>query len=175
MNQKERLDLYKELYFFEWQRKELIAGGVGALPATLTFILSGAVVYYLNNLPAGSGVSSVVFWVTFVVGSACLLVSCVCFAMVMLRAERAYLAPYDEIEKYHRKLEEYNDASSTGQKNVVDQKFERTLLDQFCHCAAKNHRLNNRKAGLKGIGISFLLGSLVFLVASFRQVADSVQ
>ena len=64
MDQRGRLKFYKELYFFEWQRKETLFSSTSALPSTLAFVLGGVVVYHVNNLPSENGIGAFCFWAT---------------------------------------------------------------------------------------------------------------
>lgn len=163
MNDKDLLDLYKQSYYFELQRKEELNRSL-SIPMGLVTVLAGAILFYLRNLPNGpldalGGVFLLLLGVTVLAA----FVAIGYIARAWTGHEYVYLWTPKEIEEQRAKLqryfEQYPDAPPGAEKALAD-----LLRTRFAECADLNTRTNDRKAFLRYNGNRYIIAATVAIM-----------
>lgn len=165
MNPQQLLDFYKEMYYFELQRKDNLNSSLG-LPIGIVILLAGGVLYYIQNLPVlFLDVWTVVFFATFILGGICLAVAIVFLVLALWNHEYSYLPTPSEIEAYRKALIQYY-KQNPDMPAGMDEDFHNFLYEQFCMHVEKNTGSNDSKSGHLHVGLGWVIGAIVFLAVS---------
>lgn len=165
MNNKELLQLYKELYFHELERKDRITAQA---QMRFAFIVTGiALSAYMLRVLDLSG-SMLFVWV-FVVFLSLAIIPFVCSVWVLSRAfwgnTYEYLPILTEVESYRKDLElHYQDADEEGS---CDDDMLNYLLNSFASISSNNAKVNDDRLRKIHCFYKLSLSSLsAFLIAS---------
>lgn len=143
MDQKERLNFYKDLYYRELERKDRLTANI-AWPSGILSLLLSTTIYYLfthiADIPQG--------WHLFFAIALSGMIGAALLTLFHL-VRPFFLAPYkslpnsQELETYWQQIKAYYETYPADRSG--DQDFEDSLLRYFCECNARNNRINNQK------------------------------
>ncbi len=161
-----KLDLYREFYFFEWNRREQITSATN-IPIALATILGGVIAFLLRTYPykeqSHSPWETGLF--TILIGAAA--VSLLWGISFLIRSYHGYNYKripvpgklrdhYDEIHAYHKEWTEADAAEA------AEEAFDSYLRERLADATDRNAENNRLKAGRLHSGVKRLIASLVF-------------
>jgi len=154
------LELHKELYFFEWSRKEQLAAAAN-LPVALQTILAGGLFYLLQSFPFRFDFTSAAF-VALGVGN---LASQVAGVVFVVRSLQDYwyqqVPPSDRLQMYYEDLKEWHEALGRSAEQC-QRDFDEYLQSRLAEATAANLANNTRTAGALYNGRRAIVFALVF-------------
>lgn len=164
MDKKDVLEIYREQFAFEVDRKKDIT-----TQAQIRFALiaTGAtlLVYMARNVDLEASLSLLAFF------TVCSSISAIIFAVVVYKLteafwgnEYSYLPPMDETEKYRQSLAKNSSA--------IAETFEDYLIEEYSACSGENRKTNKKRQKrlnsvvkwLKASIIPFVLAGATFLL-----------
>lgn len=164
MDKKDVLEIYREQFAFEVDRKKDIT-----TQAQIRFALiaTGAtlLVYMARNVDLEASLSLLAFF------TVCSSISAIIFAVVVYKLteafwgnEYSYLPPMDETEKYRQSL--------AKNSSVIAETFEDYLIEEYSACSGENRKTNKKRQKrlnsvvkwLKASIIPFFLAGATFLL-----------
>lgn len=158
------LDNFKELYFFEFHRKDSINSGSNFLLA-LTTIYGSIIVFYVNSLPIiKPSLLSCSFYFLFAISLFFFCCSLFHFSKFLSGRDYQYISYPDEILEYLNDLSEYNKNAESIEVSDIPEEFLDMMIDQTAESAKINSKANNNKISSYNSTVSFLLISLLLLV-----------
>jgi hypothetical protein len=150
------LSFHKQLYFFEWERKEKL-GSSAALPVALLTALAGGILFLLQSYPYSNKFSTTVF-LLLVAGSAISQITGIYF---LIRSLYGYwyeqIASPEKLQDYFAELENYH-TKTGGTIADAQRDFEKYLRVHLAEATAVNRTNNTRTAG----GLHNAMGSIIF-------------
>jgi len=162
------LNLFKESYYFELDRKDKINANLN-FPITILVLVVGVLSYYLNNLPnLNHDFTSVIFYI-----SVFALIVNICFCFYFLYRcftgyGYDYVSPTTEIDRYVNDIHKYNSQVDEKGKMNVDHELTALLIEQYCRCATTNSQNNIRKTGyLRSTSVSLLCAVIIVAISTF--------
>lgn len=172
----EKRDLFKEMYYFELERKESINSRI-SVPIGVITILSGAVFYFLNIIDKVPNMKlklsvKIIFWLFLIV----VISTIVLTAMAYYGYKYFYIPIPRDIEKDYKIIQDYYDENYTKyfksktqetKDELINKKFDEYLCQRYMDATTSNTKLNTRKLRLLryagwGILISLFLGLILF-------------
>ena len=164
MNRRDRLNLYKEMHYFELNQREKLITSL-AIPFGIASLLFGLVAYYVDGFPSPrASTEATIFVVMFVLGTSALLVSLLFLVKALLAHKYHYLADAVKMETHHKALVAFC-AQAARKPADADGLFEDVLLVRLSTVVASNSRMNGRRGSFRQQGIILLLVAGFFLVA----------
>ncbi len=157
------LDLHKELYFFEWGRKEQLSAAAN-LPVALLTGLAGGMFYLLQSFPYERDAVSVAFGVAGGLSVLSLLAAIGFLFQSVLRYKYQQLPPSDQLQEHFEKLKDWHD--QYGTEADCKQDFEQYLQDRLGEANAANMAANTKVADALVNATRALLFALVFAALS---------
>jgi len=160
-----KLDLLKEHYFFELNRKQYLEGALAFPAAVLTglggvvFTMAQSFTYYLNPLT--------MFFLVFLAGAVASLV--VAFVYIVRACHRStyqlapasndLLAHMKKLREYYRAKEYYRSIEHLDAKAEKD--FEEGMMEKYAEATTVNKEKNDSKAGyLYRVNLSLISATL---------------
>lgn len=161
------LDFYKELYYFELDRKDKINSYL-SFPLAILVLIIGVVSYFLNNLPSFNinSILSNLFHLFLICLSVNILCSLYYFIKSIYGYGYGYIATATEIDSYIKKLEEYNKEAPTKQRENIETAFEELLLKQYSEYSSINSKNNDTKSRCLHNTSKSLVIALIFIILS---------
>ena len=159
------LDLHKELYFFEWERKEQLAGSAN-LPVVILTVLAGGVLYLVQAFPYEKG------WIGtgFVLLAGASLVAqafAICYLIRSLHGCWYEQIPSsDKLQSYFQELKKYH-AEIKSSEGEVQRDFDDYLQGRLAEATVANRRNNTQTAGALHHATRSIIFALIFAAASF--------
>ncbi|MCI0426595.1 MAG: hypothetical protein L0Z46_01100 [Nitrospiraceae bacterium] len=165
MDSQKLLDLYKEMYYFELQRRNHLISSL-ALPVGVITILAGGLFYYLQRLPSLSFDPWVVaFFALLAFGGISLAVAIICLALAAQSYEYGYIPTPSEIEGYRRALIQYYE-ENPGVSPGLDQDFHTFICSRLLEHTERNTRTNDIRSGYLSIGLGGIVAATLFLAVT---------
>ena len=159
------LKLHKELYFFEWNRKEQLALSAN-LPVGLLTVIAGGILFLVQSFPYGSDLASIVF-LLFASSSTIFLIAGIYF---LIRSLHGYwyeqIPPPDRLQAYFDELNQYHAALKHASEEA-QQDFDEYLQKRLAEAAAVNRANNTRTAGALHNTTRSIIFAVVFSGLSF--------
>lgn len=153
MDKKDVLDIYREQFSFEMDRKKDITSQA---QVRFALIAAGAtlLVYMARNVDLNTNQSTLIFFTILSVISAVLFASATYkLADAFWGNTYTYLPPMNETERYRRDLE-------LQESDSVEQ-FEDYLIDEYSECAGDNRKTNNNRQQKMNSIVKLLQASLI--------------
>ena len=154
------LDLYRDLYVFEIERKNELNNRI-VVPLTITTLLFGLLGYYFKNikniaLDSVSGILFLVFLSLFVFSLVAILIN---ISKFYSNNTYHYIPPSNQFNTQSKKLINYYNEKNPSESeeslnNYVIYRLDLNLLKNNCKAASKNREANN--ARLKRLNKSFI-------------------
>lgn len=139
------LDLHKEFYFFEWGRKEQLAGAAN-LPVALLSVLAGGLFYLLQSFPYACDIASAVF-VALAAGSLTAQVAGITYVIRALHDYWYQQAPASEkLQAYFDDLKGWHQALGNPPEEA-QRDFDKFLQDRLAEATTANIANNASTAG----------------------------
>jgi hypothetical protein len=158
------LDLLKELYFFEWARREQVVGSAN-VPIAIQTALAAGTFYLLRTFHYDSDECQLAF-VALVALSVIAQARAVCF---IARAMHGYwykqIADSDEIRSYWNGLQEYYRAAPDADGSM-DADFDTYLEQTFSEATDRNRQNNARMGDAVHQATASLIAALVLLASA---------
>lgn len=165
MNQNELLGFYKEMYYFELQRRDRLASAL-TLPIGIVVIIVGGLLYYVPRLPPLSADPWIMaFFVTFGLGVLSTITAVYFLARSAWNHAYGYIPTPSEIEAYRQALVQYY-RENPGVAPGVDTDFESFLSSQFLSHTERNTLSNDRRSAYLHRGLCGILLAIIFLALS---------
>ena len=159
------LDLHKELYFFEWNRKEQLASAAN-LPVALLTVLAGGVLFLVQSFPYSADLATALF-ITLAAGSAA---SQVCGVYFLIRSLYGYwyeqIPAPDKLQGYFEELAQYHE-SVRSEDDEIQRDFDSYLQQRLAEATVANRENNTRTAGALHKATGSIVFALVFAGLSF--------
>ena len=153
------LDLHKELYFFEWTRKEQLYSYTN-LPVALLTALAGGTLYLIDTFPYSHGLVADSF-VLFSVLSISLQVVAIVYVFRSLSGYWYEQIPSpDKLQKYYEDLKQYH-AALGNQESDAQKEFNDFLRQRLAEATTANRKNNTRT----GQSLERALKCIVFALA----------
>lgn len=155
-------DLHKELYFFEWTRKEQLAASAN-LPVAILAALAGGVLILIQRFPYGVDLATIVF-VLLSLSSAVAWVAGVRFIVRSLRNDwYEQLPSSDKLQQYYEVLlQHYTALGIPEPKKPTHRDFDKYLQLRLAEATTANRTNNTRTAGALYRAIGSIVFALVF-------------
>lgn len=158
------LEKFKELYFFEFQRKDSINSGANFLLA-LSTIYGSIIVFYFNSLPLFvKSFTSISFYFLLIASLLFFGLSLLHFRKFLSGRDYQYISYPDEILEYLNELSEYNKKVQIEEEADVTEEYLDMMIDQASESAKINFKANNNKMLSYNNTVRFLLISLLLLM-----------
>lgn len=163
----DRLELYKQMYYFELEQKEKINSRVtiplGVIVALIG--LSGYLFKYIRKMPNEIWVG---YYRTFLfIFIALICISIMIMAMAYYGYEYMYICIPSKIEENYNKTKEYYDANydeyfkeetSRSKDELIKDDFNENIIKQYIETTDNNSKLNEKKLNLlRKLGWTLLL------------------
>ncbi len=163
MKTREVFEFYKELYFFELDRRDRLNSAV-ALPVAVLTLIVGAIVYYLDNFPASDTLAGIIFLV--LLGAVMASTSLAIFHLIRGRYNYEYyhLPRTSDIDEYRFDLKKCYEEAGEGISGEFEEAFLDFLIGEFVLAGHVNAGNNKTKSGELHKSINFIIGALVSLV-----------
>ncbi len=167
MNAKNVLDFYKELYFFEHERRHSLDNSVTG-PASVLVLLIGGMLYYLQSLPSfDSGNSwSLGFYFTLGTVVVSLVATSVFLSLARMNYSYYFIPRVPAIDEYRLALLEHH----TPNLDLAAQDFETFLIEHYKTASYQNTGNNHTKSGWLHHGMTTLaisIGLMAFSLVPF--------
>ena len=160
-NTKERLEFYKEIYYFELNRKDNLKSKL-IIPSSITALFFTVIGYLFRNLKAApSGLLGVLFIVSFVLLFLSFIYNIYNFFKAWQGDKYAYLPKSTEMEEYWHELEK-----AYSEPEVVKEKFNTFLIKKLKKHNDQNFKNNKRLAETLLKIHKTIIVSLVFTIVS---------
>jgi hypothetical protein len=154
------LELHKELYFFEWTRKEQLASAVN-LPQTLLTVIAGGMFYLLQSFPYTLNYASA----AFVLLGGLSLFSQLAALTFLFRSVLGYwyeqLPASDKLQEFFEELKQWH----TAQGHTLEgcqQDFNEYLQGKLAEATAANLAVNTKVAAYLDKATRSLLFAFIF-------------
>lgn len=167
------LSLHKELYFFEWERKERLERSA-TLPSALISALVGSMLFLLIGFPYNDNILTILF-VSAASASAVSLIAGVYFLVNSLFGYWYEQIPSsDKLQKYFEELQNYHN-SSDNSAEMAQQDFDEYLQARLAEATATNRSNNIHTGGAihKSIG-SIILAVVFASIAVVPYLVESI-
>ena len=159
------LGLHKELYLFEWTRKEQLESSAN-LPVALLTVLAGGVLFLVQTFPYAGNLSTTVFCV-LATGSGVFQIAGIYFLIRSLHGNWYEQIPSsDKLQAYFEELEGYHEALS-GTGELAQKDFDNYLQARLAEATVANRTNNTRTAGALHKATHSIIFALVFAGLSF--------
>ena len=158
------LESFKELYFFEFQRKDSINSGSNFLLA-LSAIYGSIIVFYVNSLPIlNASLTSIFFYILLALSLIFFCCSLYHFTKFLSGLDYQYISYPHEILQYLNNLSEYNKDVTSNKELDIPEEFLDFMIEQTSTSAETNSEANNNKISNYNSTIRYLLISLLLLM-----------
>jgi hypothetical protein len=158
------LESFKELYFFEFQRKDSINSGSNFLLA-LSVIYGSIIVFYLNSLPIlNVSLTNISFYILLALSLILFCLSLYHFRKFLSGLDYQYISYPHEILQYLNNLSEYNKDVTSNKELDIPEEFLDFMIEQTSTSAETNSEANNNKISNYNSTIRYLLISLLLLM-----------
>lgn len=171
---KERLELYKEKYYFELERKDSLNSGM-VIPGGIIGFLLGIAGYFYQRV----GMMEPGFWrgavfVLIVINIITLIIAIAHLVIAYFNYVYKHMPTSKEMEKYWDTLKSYYDEHESAEGDL-DSRFMTFLLDSYNTCDEINTNNNDRKSGLlfranKAIIAAMLITAVTFIPLSYEDI-----
>lgn len=158
MDPDKRLELYKDMYHFEMERRNALVSSLQLSLGVIALVIGGLAVYVAKPPPFENTMPSVSLYLLGLLGGGCVLGSVCYLARSMIRHEYEYLPTAVEIESH------YSEHATAYRRSPLA--FTERLLADYAAAAAHNHHINNRRAGFLETANTLLIVGLVTLASS---------
>ncbi len=162
---KDILEKFKDIYFFEFQRKDQINTGINFLVVLYT-IYGSSIVYLLNSLPKfRCDLIIIPFYVFLLFSVIFLFTSIYYFSQYFSSREYQYISYPPKIMKYLEEINEHNtDVHSNSDRIDLEDEFYELLIKQFGESAEYNSKVTQNKTKEYRQTVKWLFMSLIFIV-----------
>lgn len=175
MSLSDRLDLYREQYYFELERKDRLTSRL-SFPSGIVTVLAGALGYFLTlSEQAPPGFVGVLF-AYMVTAMAMALASTVFCLMMAYRDHRyGYLPNAQEVEKYWNALAQHYKETTDGAK-TSEERFSEALVTWYCQAHARTAESNKvrthwRTMANRSLLLTIVLASAVSFLSRWSDVS----
>lgn len=167
MDVEQRIELYKEQYFFELERREKILSRL-SLPLAGIIAVGGLLAFMLNDSAPIASNWRIVFWTLFIVSVTALLVSTVLVQSVAWSFRKTcYVAEPVLMEEYLAKLRVSYPNNTPAHQQLIGSTFDDYVLGTFSRAATYNSRQNDPLSKRQFYaGIALMLGVFSGLFAT---------
>jgi hypothetical protein len=166
------LSLHKELYFFEWQRKEKLESSAN-LPVALLTALAGGTLFLFRTFTYSGNLSTVLFLVLAGGGVASLVTGMYFLVRSLYGFWYEQIPSPDKLQAYFEELLQYH-ASTNGSDESAQRDFDEYLQTRLAEATAVNRSNNTRTAGALHKASGSIVFALIFAGISFLPyVAES--
>ena len=161
MAESSRITMYKEMYYFELNRKHKIHSDASLLIITLLAII-GASSFFFYRLSSLQEYGKLFFlYIISVTGLfLCVLVSIVYLTKIFHNYGYGYIPKAQEIEEYYQKLL----SCLRGQKKKIEYEFTDFIIDAFCKYGDMNAVNNEMKLYYFSQARTAVIGSVIFII-----------
>jgi hypothetical protein len=159
MKPADRFALYKEMYWFELNRKEAITSSLN-LPVGILAALAGGLLYFVRNVPATANEWRIALYSALCVGTATLLCSAYYLVRCLLGYTYFYIPSPRALEtKDFQALQNYYETYPFAEPGL-NEDFLLRLIEYFGDATAQNTRNNESKTAHRRNGIVWLVLSV---------------
>lgn len=159
------LSLHKELYFFEWERKEKLESSANLPVALLTALASGVLLLF-RTFPYNSDLSTVLFIALAGCSTASLVVSVFFLVRSLYGFWYEQIPSSDKLQAYFEELKKYH-ASLNNSPALAQADFDEYLQARLAEATAANRANNTCTAGALHKATGSIVFSLIFAGVSF--------
>lgn len=139
------LKKFKELYFFEFRRKDSINSNSNFLLALFT-IYGSILVYYFNSLPKFEiAFSKISFFLLLTISLIFLGISVFHLTYFLSGRDYQYVSDPEKIRNYLNEVSEFNDNIGEEEGLDLEEEFYDLLLDQITESVTINSKANRNK------------------------------
>ena len=184
MDETQVLEFYKQVYFFEHDRRNILDARL-TLPVGVVTLLAGGVVFFFQQDAATAVTAACVILVSTFAAAFALIVACVYFVRTLYNHTYHFMPTVQELETHRQALvqyaaalqshyAQYPNAAASGTAPTSDERFRAYIVEELCKGSDYNARTNARKSGFLHRGNSFLVLALVLLLVCVLTYAASI-
>lgn len=167
------LDLHKELYFFEWNRKEHLASSAN-LPVVILTVISGGVLFLVRTFPYSANLVTIIF----VLLAAATISAQVAAIYFLIRSLHGYwyeqVPSSDKLQTYFNELRGYHQGLGSPPEEA-QKDFDEYLQARFAEATVANRGNNTQTAGALHQATGSIIVALIFgAVSFFPYLAESL-
>ena len=159
-----RLDFYKELYFFEWTRKEQLASATN-LPVGILAALVAGLLFLVQSFPYRSGTTAVLFVLCTALSATAQALAAFFIVRALLGYWYQQLADSQDLRAYHRQLVSWHQVVG-GSRDEADRDFDLFLEERLTEATDANRRNNTRIGDALDNATRAIVGALLFAALS---------
>lgn len=168
MDSGKRLEMYKDSYKFQFDRREKLISNT-TIPLGVITLLIGVAAYLIKISELPKGIAGIVFGISFIVLISGIVITIVFLVRSYYGYAYEHMPTSQESENYWKQLNKYRD-DYPATAIIPDERFEEYLIEFYCKCNHANTFVNDTRSYYLHLSGRFLIVSVIAAMVALTPV-----